>query len=148
MADTPAHNQTVTHTYHLHYPQHAPRAEDPHYALFNAYHKAHAATAVCSIGALGPRFLVECKGGMELHHRIVEFAMQNGIELDVFIRDVYLPLHPDMKAGFTQDDLMAWAESDENFEWLCAYHHRGRSGVHVISSSDWNGVRLIPGLAY
>lgn len=141
MSDTtPAHDQAVTHQYHLHYPAHEPRETDPHYPLFNAYRRAHVKEAVCSIGAQGPRFLIECKGGIELHHRVVEFAMQNEIDLETFARDI---------AGVdTLDELQTWAESDANFQWLCAYHHRGRSGVHVVSASDWNGVRYIPGLAY
>jgi hypothetical protein len=129
--------------------------------LFNAYRRSHVGSAVCSIGAQGPRWLATCVGGLELHHRIVEFAMQNGIDLPTFAKD-FLPAiiaaaNPlvdqtqiaKWQVGlFTQDDLMAWAESDPNFQFLCEMHHRGHSGVHVVSASDWNGVLYVPGMAY
>jgi hypothetical protein len=139
---TLAHDQAVTHQYHLHYPAHEPRTDDPHYPLFNAYRKAHIADAECSIGAQGPRFKATCVGGLELHHRIIEFAMQNGVDLQTFAAEFF----PGQVV--TQDQLMSWAESDPNFQFLCQMHHRGHSGVHVVSASDWNGVLYIPGIAY
>jgi len=134
-----AHDTQVTHTYHIHYPRHEPRADDPHYTLFNAYRKAHVATAVCAVGARGPKFLADCKGGLQLHHKIIEFAMQNEVDLETFAKDFV--------GVTTQDELMAWAESDPNFQWLCEFHHIGHAGVHVMSASDWSNGWYIPGLA-
>ena len=40
----------------------------------------------------------------------------------------------------------AWVESDENFRWLCPFHHRGPAGAHTASHSDWEALRYVRGL--
>jgi hypothetical protein len=31
----------------------------------------------------------------------------------------------------------AWAETDANFMWLCAKHHRGAGGIHHAAAADF-----------
>jgi hypothetical protein len=66
---------------------------------------------------------------MELHHKIIEFSLQNGVDFATLERD-YPGISDPIKVG-------AWVESDQNFEFLCQYHHRGHGGVHTASASDY-----------
>jgi hypothetical protein len=67
--------------------------------------------------------------GLELHHKIIEFATINSVDLAAFTKD-----HPTIT---TQKELMAWAETADNFMWLCAKHHRGVGGIHHAAAADW-----------
>ncbi len=123
MPTTPAHSQQVTNHYHVVYPSHAPRVEDPHYAAFNAYRAANVATAVCYTGRrVGFDECMDAQGkpvgpqpngghGLELHHHFLEFAVINAIDLAALEVDYPNLTDPDMVG--------AWAETDANFLWLC-----------------------------
>ena len=50
MTTTPAHDQAVRNAYTVHYPEHEPRKNDPHYKDFEAYRRATKATAKCQFG--------------------------------------------------------------------------------------------------
>ena len=133
---TPAHDQSTTHRYTVHFPEHLPRAEDPNYPAFAAYHRATEATAKCFIGQrVG---LSGCVPNLELHHAHLEFSLLNGYDLAAINVD-----YPDLK-----DDaaVQKWAESQENFRWLCVFHHRGHGGAHVASHSDWEASQYELGL--
>ena len=135
MAATPAHSQPVTHRYTERFPAHLPREDDPYFKLFQAYHRATQATAVCFIGErTGFGY---CSGGLELHHAVLEFSTVNGVNLKAIQVD-----HPDLKDA---DAVARWAESDPNFRWLCEYCHRGNAGAHVASHSDWEASQYVPG---
>lgn len=134
MADiTPAHDQTVSHRYLIHYPDHAPREKDPYYADFHAYKalRRRAGTYTCD-------FAVEHRGGdtsecsmdkpMECHHRIIEFAMMNSVDLTL--------LEPDYP-GVSAMGVGKWVESAVNLMLLCVFHHRSGAGVHTASASDY-----------
>jgi Hom_end-associated Hint len=111
-APTPAHDQTESHKYVVHYPEHLPRADDPNYKAFEAYHKATAATAVCFIGQrVG---FDSCSQGspLELHHAHVEFSLINGVDPAAFAIDY--PSIGDAAA------IAAWSETAPNFRWLCS----------------------------
>jgi hypothetical protein len=136
MAVTPAHDQTQSHKYIVHFPDHLPRKEDPLYSAFRTYHKATAKTAQCYIGQrIG---FASCAGGLELHHAHVEFSLANGISLDAIQKD--FPDLLDMKA------VLKWVESERNFRWLCVFHHRGHAGTHVASHADWEAGQYVPAL--
>lgn len=136
MAPTPAHDQTESHKYVVHYPEHLPRAEDPLYKAFEAYHRATAKTAKCYIGT---RIGFEaCAGGLELHHAHVEFSLANGILLTAI--DLDFPLLKDDAA------VQKWVESDQNLRWLCMFHHRGHAGTHVATHADWEAGQYVPQL--
>jgi hypothetical protein len=137
---TEAHDQRTTNHYVIHYPAHEPRESDPNYAAFTAYHRVHEATSTCFVGArLGLDQCADVKGhrmldqpghpGLELHHRILEFATINAVDLVAFAVDY---------GKMSLSELLAWAESEENFMWLCAKHHRGAGGIHHAAAADWS----------
>jgi hypothetical protein len=146
---TPAHSQQVTNAYHITYPDHAPRVGDPHYAAFNAYHRANQGTAVCYVGQrVGFDECRDAQGnpveqpkqgnGLELHHHFLEFAVLNAVNIAAIEVDF-----PDL----TSPELVAvWAETDPNFMWLCAKHHRGYGGAHHASFADFYGALYVQNL--
>ena len=151
MPETPAHDQRGGHQYWVHFPAHDPRPEDPHYVDFNHYHKATRPTARCFTGlhigfdqcrdAQGVPCTIDDTGqqsGLELHHAHIEFSLQNGVNLEA--------LEVDYPGISDPDTVGAWVESGTNFRWLCVYHHRGGSGAHTITHSDWEAAQYVPGL--
>ena len=64
--------------------------------------------------------------GLELHHKVLEFSLINSVDLSALNFDF-----PDVT------DVEAWAETDPNFMWLCAKHHRGVGGIHHAAASDF-----------
>jgi hypothetical protein len=152
MAEVAAHTQAETHRYWVHFPEHPARASDPHYVDFDHYHRTHRAAARCWVGErVGYGWCRDAQGapcpppadggqqsGLELHHSHVEFALQNGISLAALERDF-----PGISDA---TNVGAWVESDANFRWLCAFHHRGPGGAHTASHSDWEASQYVPGL--
>ena len=136
---TPAHDQKVTRSYTVHYPEHLPRKSDPHYRDFDAYRRRTKKTAKCSIGEHRNDFS-ECAGTLELHHSHIEFSLQNGVDLKWLEKD-YPGVSDPNKVG-------EWVESALNLLWLCEFHHRGHGGVHVASSSDFEAEKYVRGLIY
>jgi len=136
---TQPHDQTVAHRYTVHYPAHEPRTGDPHYVDFEAYRRRTHKTAQCAVGAHRGDFS-ECATDkpLELHHAHVEFALQNGVDLQWLEHDYPGISDPD-KVG-------AWVESGANLEWLCEFHHRGHGGTHVASAADYEAERYVKGL--
>lgn len=138
---TPAHSQQVSNHYLITYPDHQPRASDPHYKGFNAYRKLHVASAVCFVGlrvgfdecadAAGDPILVQPGSGhgLELHHRIIEFSLLNSVDLKAL--EVDFP--------FLTDSTMIsdWAETEQNLVFICAKHHRGSGGIHHAAYADF-----------
>ena len=156
-----AHQAAQTHHYLMHFPAHPARTSDPHYKDFNAYHDAHRATARCYIGErigygdcmdaqmrpcppagdAGPGGMYVAAAfqpGLELHHAHVEFSLQNGVSLTALEHD-YPGISDPNSVG-------AWSETDQNFRWLCAWHHRGAAGAHTASHSDWEASQYVQGL--
>jgi hypothetical protein len=143
---TDAHDQKITNHYVIHFPEHAPRENDPNYKLFNAYHKKNEPISVCFMGAkLGFGQCSDAFGhpmmdqpghpGLELHHKIIEFATINMVDLTVFSKD--------FPGVDTMEKLMKWAETVDNFMWLCAKHHRGAGGIHHAAFADWTAEMYI-----
>jgi hypothetical protein len=147
-----AHDAPQTHHYIMHFPEHPAREGDPNYVDFNHYHKLHRATARCYIGErIG---FNDCRDaqfnlcpppsgggeqlGLELHHAHVEFSLQNGVSLSALEKD-YPGISDPNSVG-------VWIESDQNFRWLCAWHHRGAAGAHTASHSDWEASQYVPSL--
>lgn len=137
LPDVAAHSAAQTHRYVMHFPAHPARKGDPHYVDFNAYHRAHVATATCYVGdRIGKD---ECsKGPLELHHAHIEFSLQNGVDLAA--------LEVDYPGISNPDEVGAWIESEQNFRWLCAFHHRGHAGTHTVSHADWEAGQYMKGL--
>lgn len=137
MSDVPAHDQTTTRHYLMHFPEHPARADDPHYADFEAYRRRTHATAVCQF-EVDTGDASECAGGLELHHAHIEFSLQNGVDLARLERH-YPGVSDPSQVG-------AWVESAENLIWYCAFHHRGHGGVHTAASSDFEASKFVKGL--
>ena len=136
---TEPHNQKVTHSYMVHYPEHPERTSDPHYKDFNAFRRRTKDTAQCAIGAHRNDFS-ECslEKPLELHHTHIEFSLQNGVELKWLEID-----YP----GVSDPEIVgAWVESAENLMWLCEAHHRGSGGVHVAAAADFEAEKYVRGL--
>lgn len=134
---TAAHDQNETHRYVMHFPEHPPREQDPHYRDFEHYRRATEASAVCAYAAeTGDSS--ECHGGLELHHTHVEFSLQNGVDLKRLEH-----LYPGIS---DPDEVGAWIETADNLTWLCAFHHRGHGGVHTAAAADFEASKWVKGL--
>ena len=155
MATTPvvtaAHSQKVTNTYLISYPDHAPRASDPHYKAFAAYRAAHIAQATCFVGArvgfdqcsdaLGASMLEQPSlsgHGLELHHKVLEFSLLNSIDLKALMVDY--PFLVDSAA------IATWSEGSGNLEFICAKHHRGIGGIHHAAYADFEAELYVKSL--
>lgn len=150
-AEVAAHDAPQTHHYLVHFPPHPARTKDPHYVDFNHYHNKTRSTARCYVGerigfggcvdAQGNPCTIDKEGkqsGLELHHAHVEFSLQNGVSLEALEKD-----YP----GISKiDEVGAWVETEANFRWLCVFHHRGASGAHTASHSDWEASQYVMGL--
>lgn len=132
---TEAHDQTISRSYVMHYPEHPAREDDPHYKDFEHYRKSHVGTAVCNFAERRGGDTSECKGGLELHHAHIEFSLQNGVDLSLLERD-----YPGVSDA---DEVGAWVETAANLIFLCAWHHRGAGGIHVASASDFEAEHYV-----
>lgn len=139
---TDAHDQAETHHYTVHFPPHAARADDPHYADFNHLHAAWKKDPdkwQCAVGKHRGDFS-ECDltKPLELHHSHVEFSLQNGVDLAW--------LEADYPGISDPEQVGAWVESAPNLEVLCVFHHRGHGGVHVAAAADFEAEKYVRGL--
>jgi hypothetical protein len=141
----PAHHQKITNSYTVNYPEHGPRQGDPHYKDFDHYRKQNLATAKCHFGIERNNDFSECDPGpdqwphgLELHHAHIEFALQNGVDLTL--------LEFKYPGVSNPDEVGAWVETGDNFEFRCTWHHRGHGGVHKASVSDYEAEHFIRNL--
>lgn len=135
-SDTQAHDQQETKHYLMHFPEHAPRVGDPHYVDFNHYRQTHIQTAKCKFADSADAD--QCTGQLELHHAYIEFSLQNGVDFAV--------LEKDFPGISDPSQVGAWVETDQNFEWLCSFHHRGTGGAHTAAHSDFVAERYVKDL--
>lgn len=140
--DAPAHVQAVTHRYSIAYPEHGPRAGDPNYADFRAYKKRRKAsgTYFCDFATehrRGDQSECDLALPLECHHKVIEFALLN--EVDLVSLEADYPGVSSMAVG-------AWVESAENLELLCVKHHRGHAGAHTASYSDYGASFYVPNM--
>lgn len=135
MADreVPAHKQTFTHSYVVRYPEHDPRARDPHRHDFLEWKRRRKES-----GAWHCDFAMEHRGGdtsecdpsrpLEAHHKLIELAMMN--EVDFALLEADYP-------GISAQSIGEWINGDQNLTLLCVVHHRSAAGVHTASYSDF-----------
>jgi hypothetical protein len=142
---TPAHDQNETHRYTVNFPAHEPREHDRHYVDFEHFKRQTRATAKCQFGVDRGGDFSECSPsqenwphGLEVHHAVIEFALQNGVDLALLERD-----YPGIS---NPDEIGAWVESAQNLMWLCTWHHRGHGGVHCATASDYGAEHFVRGL--
>lgn len=138
----PAHSQKVTHSYIIAYPAHAPRAEDPHKHDFEEWKRRRrdSNTYYCDFAKMhraGDTSECDLESPLEAHHKIIELATLNEVDLELLDAD-----YP----GISLDQIGAWIDSDSNLILLCVNHHRGPMGVHVASASDYGSSYYIRNL--
>ena len=88
---------------------------------------------------------------METHHHVVEWALQNAIDVKKFnktLRPHLAHQHPDddeYKKDFTKDQIKAWVDHSEDNLWvLCNVHHRAKYlGIHEITYPIWCPMDLL-----
>lgn len=136
---TPAHDQSVTHRYTIHYPDHEPREHDPNYADFHHYksERKKANTWYCDFAKEnrnGDQSECDLAKPLECHHKHIEFALMNNVDLSLL--EAKYP-------GVSEMGIGAWVESAENLELLCVFHHRGHAGAHTASFSDYGASAFI-----
>ncbi|GAA4626858.1 hypothetical protein GCM10023196_036820 [Actinoallomurus vinaceus] len=135
----PAHDQTVTHRYRIHYPAHEPRETDPHYRDFEAYRHRTRASAECQFGVDRVGDFSECGGNLELHHAHIEFALINAVDLAL--------LEARYPGVSVVGEVGEWVNgSADNLMWLCEKHHRGLGGIHHAAAADWEAEHFIRNL--
>ena len=88
---------------------------------------------------------------METHHHVIEWALANAISVEKFnshLRPHLAQRHPerpDYKQDFTQAQMLAWIDHDEDNLWvLCNVHHRAKFfGIHEITDPVWGPMDLL-----
>ena len=125
--------QAFTHHYIVKYPEHDPRASDPHRHDFLEWKRRRKES-----GTWHCDFATEHRGGdaaecdlarpLEAHHKLVELAMMN--EVDFALLEADFP-------GISAQSVGEWIDGDANLTLLCVAHHRGPGGVHTASASDF-----------
>lgn len=131
-----AHDQTFTHRYVVHYPDHEPRRSDPYYRTFQAWKRAHK-PGKCQFGLDRGGDFSECdlSAPLEAHHSHIELAMMNAVDFSLLEHT-----YPGISDPHT---LGHWMNTTPNLVLLCRYHHRGSGGVHTASQSDYSAEHFI-----
>jgi hypothetical protein len=134
-----AHDQHVSRSYIVHYPEHGPRESDPHYADFHEYKRRRkaAGTYMCDFAVdhrKGDTSECDLTAPLEAHHRIIEFAVMNAVDFALLEKD-----YP----GVSKMTVGAWVESAANLMLLCRACHRGPEGVHVAAAADYGATFYI-----
>jgi hypothetical protein len=136
------------------YPAHDARTESP------AYSKAHHHLVVvldlpCLICGVKNSTLTDPTQNtvgardMETHHHVVEWALQNAIDLDKFNARIWPALqhrHPGKyPAAFTQQEMLDFIDHSEDNLWvLCDVHHRhSLVGIHSVTAPIWGAQDLV-----
>jgi hypothetical protein len=140
------------------YPAHDQRQETPEYA------KAHRHMTidldlpclVCGVKHSTLSNPAENRYGakqMETHHHIIEWALQNAIDVDKFnkaIRPALAHKHPNdptwhYETDFDAVTVTAWVDHSEHNLWvLCDVHHRAKYlGIHEITYPIWGPMDLL-----
>lgn len=136
---TEAHKQVAHNHYAIMYPAHPAREDDPHYKDFHHYHEAskHDPEVYQCAWAREVGDTSECsEGPLELHHKHIEFALQNGVDLK-HLEHAY----PGVS---NPDEVGAWVESAENLLWYCAFHHRAQEGgIHHLAAADYEASKWL-----
>lgn len=139
---TPAHDMKVTHSYTIHCFEHEPRDKDPHKHDFDEFKRRRKSSNTYHCD-----FAIEHRNGdfsecdltkpLECHHKHIEFALKNGVDITLLEKD-----YP----GVSKQGIGAWIDSAENLELLCIVHHRSHAGKHVAAYADFEGEIYIRGL--
>lgn len=135
--ETAAHEQQVTLRIVEFFPSHEPRESDPHYAAFNAVRHRLKASGKLVCWVCGHDEAVAGQP-IELHHNVVEYALANGVDLTRFEEKF-----PEFcKTDETEEEFLAWVESEGNLLPLCKLHHTGAQGIHVLPYPCWRALSV------
>lgn len=88
---------------------------------------------------------------METHHHIVEWALQNAIDVGKFnkiLRPHLAARHPqraEYRADMDETRIRAWVDHSEDNLWvLCDVHHRAMYlGIHELTYPIWSPMNLL-----
>lgn len=135
----------------IYYPEHSPRTES------SAYKKVHdhltkELDLPCIVCGVRNSTLKDNKIGakqIESHHHVVEWALQNAIDLQKFnervvaFHKVKNPTKYDH--DFTEQEMKDWIDHDPDNLWiLCDVHHRhSLVGIHSVTWPIWSPQDLI-----
>ncbi len=138
------------------YPEHDKRRETPEY---KAVHKKLTVTLDLPCLSCGVRHSTlgnpkENPYGarqMETHHHIIEWALQNAVDVKKFnktLRPHLAAKHPNRKEyqkDFTEKQIRDWVDHSEDNLWvLCDVHHRAKYlGIHEITYPIWAPFNLL-----
>lgn len=136
------------------YPPHDPRKESKAYAKAHKYlvKELDLPCLVCGVKnstLSDPSQNKVGAKGIETHHHIIEWALQNAIDLAKFNQRVFPNLkarHPETyNKEFTQQEMLDFIDhSPDNLWTLCDVHHRhSLVGVHSITFPIWSAQDLI-----
>ncbi len=136
------------------YPAHDARTESPAYA--KAHHhlvvELDLPCLVCGVKNSTLKDTTQNKVSardMETHHHVVEWALQNAIDLGKFNTRIWPALqgrHPGKyPAPFTQQEMLDFIDHSEDNLWvLCDVHHRhSLVGIHSITAPIWGAQDLV-----
>ena len=120
-----AHVEDVTIKLEYYYPSHEPRKDDPHFSMFQKTRER--------LKRLGLLVCWRCGAtdNIELHHDKVEWALQNGVDLDKF-KHLYPEFHVE-----SDDEFADWVNSEANLLPLCLFCHRSTEGIHTCVYPSW-----------
>lgn len=136
LAMVPQHTQSLNLHLVEFFPSHEPREADSHYHLFNEARKKLKASGrwACWVCGQTEEQLGE---PLELHHTVVEYALQNGIDIEKFKHKF-----PEFNVT-TDEEFFAFVEGSEaNLTVLCRDHHRGLHGVHSLPMPVWRALAV------
>ncbi len=138
------------------YPHHAPRTESAEYRALREQMVVveDLACLVCGVRQStlsDPAHNPHGARQMEVHHRLVEWALTGAVDLDRFNRLVVARLRakrpddPTYAADMTQAEMEAWIDHGRGNAWvLCDVHHRSPAmGIHSITYPLWTVQDLV-----
>ncbi len=132
------------------YPPHSPRTESPAYAKVHKYlvKELDLPCWTCGVKNSTLKDPTQNKVGakaIETHHKEIEWALQNAIDLNKFNQRIVAfhrgidPENPKYIRDFTQQEMLDWIDHDiDNLRVLCDKHHRALLvGVHSVTGPIW-----------
>jgi hypothetical protein len=138
------------------YPEHDKRRETEEYKA--VHHRLvvelDPPCLVCGVRHSTLKFEAENPYGakqMETHHHIVEWALQNAVDLAKFNK-ILRPhlavrrLHrAEYATDFSEEQVQAWVDHSEDNLWvLCDVHHRAKYlGIHELTYPIWSPMNLL-----
>jgi hypothetical protein len=152
----PEHYQPSTLYEWTFYPEHNAREESDS-SLYRAARKKLVADGTCLVCGVGKSTLGDPAKNpfkakqMETHHRLIEWALSEAIDLDRFNtrfvarRRALEPSNAKYAKDFDQAGMLAWIDHDPDNLWvLCDVHHRAPfMGIHAITRPHWDPQDLV-----